>query len=90
MFRSTNSSTFWTCIKEWDFCSEYSGTIDADYRGNWYHKINHSKNVFTVNNGDRIAQMVFVPIVKVKFNKVDELNETHRGEGGFGSTGVEN
>ena len=67
------------------------GTIDSDYRGDiGVILINHGKTTFTVNNGDRIAQMIFSPVIKVKFNKVDELNDTVRGNGGFGSTGLSN
>lgn len=65
------------------------GTIDADYRGEVkVIAINHGKEEFTVNHGDRIAQMVIAPIVQLAIKAVDELDETDRGEGGFGSTGI--
>lgn len=49
--------------------------------------INHSPVDYTVNPGDRISQMMIVPVVHPEINVVDELDETERGEGGFGSTG---
>ncbi|MAO32626.1 MAG: dUTP diphosphatase [Crocinitomicaceae bacterium] len=65
------------------------GTIDADYRGEvGIILINHSKNEFVVNNGDRIAQLVFNKFEQIEWSNVEELNETNRGTGGFGSTGV--
>lgn len=65
------------------------GTIDADYRGEVkVILINHGKDDFIINNGDRIAQFVIAPIVNTTFIEVDELDDTDRGEGGFGSTGV--
>ena len=64
------------------------GTIDSDYRGELKIILfNHSNKDFIVNNGDRIAQMVLVPIFKMEFEEVDSLPETIRGQGGFGSTG---
>ena len=64
------------------------GTIDSDYRGEIKIILfNHGKKEFTVNNNDRIAQMVLMPILKIEFEEVDELPETLRGSGGFGSTG---
>ena len=64
------------------------GTIDSDYRGELKIILfNHGKEDFIINNGDRIAQMVLVPIVKMEFEEVDSLPETIRGQGGFGSTG---
>ena len=65
------------------------GTIDADYRGEVkVIAINHSKESFTVHHGDRIAQMVIAPVVQFPVVEVDELDETERSDGGFGSTGV--
>ena len=65
------------------------GTIDSDYRGEIkVILINLSKNEFTVKNGDRIAQMVVCPIEQVGVEEVEELSETDRGLGGFGSTGT--
>ena len=64
------------------------GTIDSDYRGELKIILfNHSKKDFIINNGDRIAQMVLVPIIKMEFEEVDSLPNTVRGQGGFGSTG---
>jgi len=64
------------------------GTIDSDYRGELKVILyNHGDKEFIVKNGDRIAQMVLVPIIKATFEEVESLPETIRGEGGFGSTG---
>ena len=64
------------------------GTIDSDYRGELKVILfNHGDKEFFINNGDRIAQMVLVPILKVQFEEVQDLPETIRGPGGFGSTG---
>ena len=64
------------------------GTIDSDYRGEIKVILfNHGKNDFLINNKDRIAQMILTPVIKIEFQEVDELPETVRGEGGFGSTG---
>lgn len=64
------------------------GTVDADYRGNvGVILINHGKESFTVNNGDRIAQAVVTKYERITWNEVEELDKTERGEGGFGSTG---
>ena len=63
------------------------GTIDSDYRGEVkVILINHGKDAFTVNNGDRIAQLIVAPVTQGIFEKTDELDSTERGEGGFGST----
>jgi dUTP pyrophosphatase len=65
------------------------GTVDSDYRGEWnVPLINLGQESYTINNGDRIAQVVFSTYAKADFNVVDEINETERGEGGFGHTGV--
>lgn len=65
------------------------GTIDADYRGEVKIILgNFGKDNFTIKHGDRIAQMVLAPIHQAEFSVVDELSDTERGEGGFGSTGV--
>ena len=65
------------------------GTIDADYRGELkVILINFGKSTFIVEKGARIAQMVVCPIVKAKFREVEDLDQTDRGSGGFGSTGV--
>ena len=64
------------------------GTIDSDYRGELKILIfNHGKKDFKVNSGDRIAQMVLIPVVKMELEETDNLPETIRGKGGFGSTG---
>ena len=64
------------------------GTIDSDYRGELKIILfNHGNKDFIINNGDRIAQMVLVPILKMEFEEVDNLPDTVRGQGGFGSTG---
>lgn len=75
-------------IKQGLTCLNTPGTIDADYRGEVkVILINLSNEIQTIQNGDRIAQVVFQLIEKVKFVEVDTLNETERGAGGFGHTG---
>ncbi len=65
------------------------GVIDSDYRGEISVTLtNHSDIPFTVNDGDRIAQMMFIPVMHADFEISEELDETERGAGGFGSTGV--
>lgn len=65
------------------------GTIDADYRGEIkIILINHSDIDFNIKIGDRLAQMVFSRVMDISFEEVADLSETKRGEGGFGSTGV--
>jgi len=65
------------------------GTIDADYRGEvGVILINHGSEDFVINRGDRIAQMVIAKVEMMEPVEVDELPETERGNGGFGSTGV--
>ncbi len=65
------------------------GVIDSDYRGEiQVGLINHGSEPFTVRRGDRIAQMFFLPVEHADFSVVDTLDETERGEGGFGHTGV--
>jgi dUTP pyrophosphatase len=64
------------------------GTIDSDYRGEVkVILINHGAEPFEVLRGDRIAQLVLAPVTRASWLKVDELDETARGDGGFGSTG---
>jgi len=64
------------------------GTIDSDYRGEIKVIIfNHGNNDFNINNGDRIAQMVLTPVVKMDLEEVQDLPKTIRGKDGFGSTG---
>jgi len=65
------------------------GTIDADYRGEVkILLINHGQETFTINRGDRIAQMIVAPVTQADFQLVDSLSDTARGAGGYGSTGV--
>jgi dUTP pyrophosphatase len=65
------------------------GTIDSDYRGEIkVILINLSKDKFTIKNGDRIAQMVVCPVIQARLEEVQELSDTARGTGGFGSTGT--
>ena len=64
------------------------GTIDSDYRGELkIILINHGSDEFTIARGDRVAQLVLAPVVQASWDEVEELDETARGEGGFGSTG---
>ena len=64
------------------------GTIDSDYRGEIkVLLINHSNEEFEIKKGDRIAQAVVVPVIQAEIIEVEELSDTARGEGGFGSTG---
>ena len=64
------------------------GTIDSDYRGELKVIIyNHGNKDFIINNGDRIAQMILTPVIKMELEETDNLPETLRGESGFGSTG---
>ncbi len=71
------------------FALNAPGTIDSDYRGEIKVILsNFGKDAFTINNGDRIAQLVVAKYEKVIWNEVDSLDETERGEGGFGSTGL--
>ena len=64
------------------------GTIDSDYRGEIKIILfNHGKENFIINNKDRVAQMVLTPVIKMEFEEADNLPDTLRGEGGFGSTG---
>ncbi len=75
-------------IKQGITCLNTPGTIDADYRGEIkVILINLSDEVQTINNGDRIAQMVIQKVEKVGWSLVNELIETARSEGGFGHTG---
>ena len=64
------------------------GTIDSDYRGELKIILfNHSNENFIINNSDRVAQMVLTPIIKMELEETDELPESIRDKGGFGSTG---
>lgn len=65
-------------------------TIDCDYRGQVFVcLINHGEATFAVNRGDRIAQAVVASVPRIRMQEVDTLDETERGAGGFGSTGVD-
>jgi dUTP pyrophosphatase len=65
------------------------GTIDADYRGEvQVLLINHGAAPFSIRRGDRIAQMVVAPVTQIAWSIVDKLDETERGSGGYGSTGI--
>ena len=65
------------------------GVCDSDYRGEYIVALhNDSENVRWIHNGDRIAQMILLPYIEMEFNEVDDLTETERGAGGFGSTGT--
>jgi len=64
------------------------GLIDSDYQGQLFVSCwNRGDTEFTIEVGDRIAQLVFVPVVQVEFEQVDSFDDSHRGEGGFGHTG---
>tara|TARA_B110000914_G_scaffold190771_1_gene176884 strand:- start:98 stop:535 length:438 start_codon:yes stop_codon:yes gene_type:complete len=64
------------------------GTIDSDYRGEIKIILfNHGKEDFIINNKDRVAQIILTPVIKMEFEETNELPDTLRGEGGFGSTG---
>ena len=65
------------------------GVIDSDYRGEIMVALyNHSNQAVTIAKGDRVAQLVIAPYIKADFQEVEELEDTVRGEGGFGSTGT--
>ncbi|WP_369026177.1 dUTP diphosphatase [Qipengyuania sp. RANM35] len=64
------------------------GTIDSDYRGELkVIMINHGEEAFAIARGDRVAQLVLAPVTQARWSEVEELDETDRGAGGFGSTG---
>ncbi len=65
------------------------GLIDSDYQGQLFISCwNRGKDSFTIQPGERIAQLVFVPVVQVTLQQVDTFDESHRGEGGFGHSGT--
>ena len=75
-------------IKHGIIPSNCVGVIDSDYRGEIMVGLyNHSDKEYTVNPNDRIAQMAIMPVAAANFFEADELSETERGKGGFGSTG---
>ena len=64
------------------------GVIDSDYRGEFIVALhNHGKNPQTISHGERVAQLVITPVLNVSFLEADELSDTQRAAGGFGSTG---
>ena len=66
-----------------------AGTVDSDYRGEWHVPlINWGQEEYTVHNGDRIAQVVFSRYIQVEFEAADSIDDTERGAGGFGHTGI--
>ena len=65
-----------------------TGLIDSDYQGQLFVSVwNRGQETFTLNEGDRMAQLVFVPVVQAKFDVVESFDESERAEGGFGHTG---
>lgn len=65
------------------------GVVDSDYRGEFIVALhNHSGEPRTIRHGDRVAQLVILPVVLASYVEAEELGDTERGEGGFGSTGV--
>ena len=75
-------------IKHGITCLNSPGTIDSDYRGELkIILINLSDEVFTIQHGERIAQMIIQPVIKAELQAVEVLNESKRGEGGFGHKG---
>lgn len=69
-------------------CVNTPGTVDSDYRGEMrVNLINHGREPFTIQRGERIAQMIIAPVIQAVWEEVDDLGETDRGAGGFGSTG---
>lgn len=65
-----------------------TGLIDSDYQGQLFVSVwNRGQDTFTLNEGDRMAQLVFVPVVQAKFDIVESFDESERSEGGFGHTG---
>ena len=70
-------------------CVNTPGTIDSDYRGELkVNLINHGRAPFTVRRGERIAQIIVAPVIQARWAEADSLDDTQRGAGGFGSTGV--
>jgi dUTP pyrophosphatase len=69
-------------------CLNAPGTVDADYRGEvMVILVNHGPEAFVVRRGERIAQLLISPVVQASWREVDDLDDTARGAGGFGSTG---
>ena len=64
------------------------GLIDSDYQGQIFVSCwNRGNSMFTIEIGERIAQMVFIPVIQAEFEQVTDFDESHRGDGGFGHTG---
>ena len=77
-------------VKKGVTLSNSIGVIDSDYRGEIsVGLINHGSEPFEIKRGDRIAQMMFIPVCHANFIVCDELDETARGAGGFGHTGIQ-
>lgn len=75
-------------IKQGITCVNSPGTIDSDYRGEiQVALINLGNESVKINHGDRIAQMIVAPVIRIKWEEGEELGSTERGAGGFGSTG---
>ena len=88
LINTVNAAIFGTIVKNNVTVLNTPGTIDSDYRGEIKVVIfNHGNLDFNINNGDRIAQMILSPVIKMDLEEVNDLPETIRGEGGFGSTG---
>lgn len=76
-------------LREGITCLNSPGTIDADYRGEvGVILINHGEEDFVVTRGMRIAQMLIAPVIQAEWQEMEDLPETDRGQGGFGSTGT--
>ena len=76
-------------IKSGITLSNCVGVIDSDYRGEVkVGLVNLSDKPFTIHDGDRVAQLVLTPVVQAEIETTDEISETQRGDGGFGSTGI--
>jgi dUTP pyrophosphatase len=76
-------------VKKGVTLSNCIGVIDSDYRGEiCVGLINHGNEPFDIHRGDRIAQMMFMPVLHASFLETDTLDQTDRGTGGFGHTGV--
>ena len=69
--------------------ANFVGVVDSDYRGEWFVALhNHSNHIQVIEDGERIAQVLFQEVEHPTFEEVEELSTTERGEGGFGSTGT--
>jgi dUTP pyrophosphatase len=69
-------------------CYTHGGVIDSSYRGEWKAIVSNNSDVpWSINKGDRIAQVLFVPVLHVTWEQVEKLSDSERGEKGFGSSG---